>query len=429
MKQKSNEDSFNTDILKKQRLLSFNNKFSKRNYFIHNTSIKEKIQDYSFVSKQSRKIKKIKCYSAYYKNFKNKKYNSDSSKNNEDNNSNNSLFNSIIKSFNIYSRNRSSIMSQNTKKDSMNETIRLIKTSNSLIDYNKIGYNKNNNNLINKKNSFKTIKLKKNFFNKNVNLSNSNKTINDIKCKTKINNNNINKINNKIKFNIKNKTKLNINNKAKLNINNVNKNDINIYKFNIIPKYNLNNSTIKKNIYKNYFHYNNNYHINKYKKKFLAKNKTISLKSKIKKERKMNIISIELRKSKIISEEKIKDEDLIDKFFYQKPLVIKSIKPSASIIEEKKMKKKNLVPFTNSFGPILNDLYNKANFLKGSLDFMYPKIIVKKFYEEKKNAIIRKIIQEEYERKKSKLLTGEYYILKDDDISPIIKEHFRLRSA
>ena len=143
----------------------------------------------------------------------------------------------------------------------------------------------------------------------------------------------------------------------------------------------------------------------------------------------MNIISIELRKSKIISEEKIKDEDLIDKFFYQKPLVIKSIKPSASIIEEKKMKKKNLVPFTNSFGPILNDLYNKANFLKGSLDFMYPKIIVKKFYEEKKNAIIRKIIQEEYERKKSKLLTGEYYILKDDDISPIIKEHFRLRSA
>ena len=149
MKQKSNEDSFNTDILKKQRLLSFNNKFSKRNYFIHNTSIKEKIQDYSFVSKQSRKIKKIKCYSAYYKNFK--KYNSDSSKNNEDNNSNNSLFNSIIKSFNIYSRNRSSIISQNTKKDSMNETIRLIKTSNSLIDYNKIGYNKNNNNLINKK--------------------------------------------------------------------------------------------------------------------------------------------------------------------------------------------------------------------------------------------------------------------------------------
>ena len=132
----------------------------------------------------------------------------------------------------------------------------------------------------------------------------------------------------------------------------------------------------------------------------------------------------------IISEEKIRDEDLINTFFNHKPLVIKPLKPSSSIRENKKMKKKCLVPFTNSFGPILNDVYNKANFLKGSLDFMYPKIIIKKFYEDKRNAFIRKILQQEYEKKKSKLLTEKYYILKDDnDISHIKKEHFRLRSA
>ena len=414
MKRKNQEYSFNMGIPKRDII----NKIKRRNSFFNNISIKNKISNYSFISNQTLKTKKIKFYSAYYKNIKNNRYNLNNSINNKDNNISNSLFNSIIKSFNIYSRNRGNMINKKIQCDSINETKRLINTANSLFDSNKIIYNNSINNQINKNNLYRRkIALKKNLINRNTNLNISNKIKNII--------------NNKTKNNINNRSNLNINNKSKNNIDNKTINDINIYKFNIIPKYIFNNSNKnnkdKKEINKNYVD-NNNYHIKKYKKKKLTK--TISIKSKIKRQRRMNVISIELRKSKIISEEKIRDEDLINKFFNHKPLVIKPLKPSSSIRENKKMKKKCLVPFTNSFGPILNDVYNKANFLKGSLDFMYPKIIIKKFYEDKRNAIIRKIIQKEYERKKSKSLTEKYYILKDDsDLTPNRRQHFRLRSA
>ena len=144
----------------------------------------------------------------------------------------------------------------------------------------------------------------------------------------------------------------------------------------------------------------------------------------------MNLVSSNLRNPKNLNVEAKKDEDLINKCFNYKPLIIKTQKQSASLSDNKKMKKKNLLPFTNSFGTILNDVYKKAHFLKGSLDYIYPKIIVKKFYEDKKKALIKKAMQKEYERKKTKLLTEKYYILKDDEvISPTQKEHNKTRNA
>ena len=59
---------------------------------------------------------------------------------------------------------------------------------------------------------------------------------------------------------------------------------------------------------------------------------------------------------------------------------------------------------------------------------MYPKIIIKKFYEDKKRITLQKIKQKELEKKNREIMTEKYYTIKDE-ISPIKKHRYRFRSA
>ena len=97
----------------------------------------------------------------------------------------------------------------------------------------------------------------------------------------------------------------------------------------------------------------------------------------------------------------------------------------ASVINKKQKRKKNLFPFKNSFGIVLDDANKKTYFLKGSIDFIYPRITVKKFYEDKKNHELCKFMREQSEKKKRKLEAEKYYILKNNRK---IKKYKRNRS-
>jgi len=108
MNKKYKDYSFNKEFFKKEIKLNIKNRNNKRNSFIHNTFIKNnELLNYSDINQNlnnSRKI--IKCYSAYFKKIKNLNFNLNNSQNNINDNENNSLLNSIMKSFNIYSRNK-----------------------------------------------------------------------------------------------------------------------------------------------------------------------------------------------------------------------------------------------------------------------------------------------------------------------------------
>jgi hypothetical protein len=394
IEKKNKNNSFNKDTFNKEIFLRLKNKDKKRNSLIDINSIKNKLIDYSFISTKNlnNNNKTNKYYSVYINNFKNNKSNNfNNIDHNNSNNKNDSLLNSIMKSFNIYSRNTKN-------KPNYKMTSSILSNSN-----------------------------QSNLLLKNNNLTVQNKNINDRKktiylYRQKIQTNPpIEKVDKYTTISIPLIKENNLNIFNVFDLNKKLKYPLSITKSNSLAS--LKRDTSKDSMMNN----NNNCSVKKYRIKYLTKGPNLK---KLKGRHKglTNFLSIELRKSKIVTEDKIKDEDLINKFFNFKPLVIRTQKQSASLNDIKKMKKKNLVPFTNSFGIILDEVYKKSHFLKGSLDFMYPKIIIKKFYEDKKRITLQKIKQKELEKKNREIMTEKYYTIKDE-ISPIKKNRYRFRSV
>lgn len=88
------------------------------------------------------------------------------------------------------------------------------------------------------------------------------------------------------------------------------------------------------------------------------------------------------------------------------------IKP-ISLSEKKKLKKKIILPIKNSFGSLLSEAHEKSNFLKESIDFIYPRILMKRILEINKNCKLRKKIREDKDKEKNKLPSEKYFILKE----------------
>lgn len=160
---------------------------------------------------------------------------------------------------------------------------------------------------------------------------------------------------------------------------------------------------------------NNTFNLKKLKKRILFSNKSIMTSStKIRdKKNSYNNSSVEIKKQKSSNLQNFNNKNSMREIFYCKPLIIKCVKQTPSLSNNNQMRKKNLFPFKNSFGVVLDDANKKTYFLKGSIDFIYPRITVKKFYEDKKNHELNKFMREQREKKKRKLEAEKYYILKN----------------
>ena len=123
--------------------------------------------------------------------------------------------------------------------------------------------------------------------------------------------------------------------------------------------------------------------------------------------------SLEIKVEKIIDKEKVNIENLKREIFYARPLILKyPIKP-ISVSDNKKLKKKIILPIKNSFGSLLSEAHDKSNFLKESVDFIYRRILMKKLLEINRNNKLRKKIKEEKDKEKKQLPSDKYYILKE----------------
>ena len=194
---------------------------------------------------------------------------------------------------------------------------------------------------------------------------------------------------------------------------NKNKNQLNDIKINV-NKNNRYNSNI---FYKKLKNKSNNItNLTKLKKGLLLSNISIMNSStKIRnKKNSYNNSSDEIKNQKSFKLQNFNNKNSIREIFYCKPLIIKCMKQSASLSNNNQMRKKNLFPFKNSFGEVLDDANKKTYFLKGSIDFIYPRITVKKFYEDKKNHELYKFMREQSEKKKRKLEAEKYYILNNN---------------
>ena len=193
---------------------------------------------------------------------------------------------------------------------------------------------------------------------------------------------------------------------------NKNKNNLNESKINV-DKNNLYDSNIFNKEMQNKS--NNIFNFKKIKKRILVSNKSIMTSStKISnKKNSYNNSSIKVKKIKSNKFQNFNNKNSMREIFYCKPLIIKCMKQSASLSNNSQMRKKNLLPFKNSFGIVLDDANKKTYFLKGSIDFIYPRITVKKFYEDKKNHELNKFMRQQSEKKKHKLEAEKYYILKN----------------
>ena len=191
-------------------------------------------------------------------------------------------------------------------------------------------------------------------------------------------------------------------NKNNLNESKINVDMNNLYDSNIFNKEMQNKS-------------NNIFNFKKIKKRILVSNKSIMTSStKISnKKNSYNNSSIKVKKIKSNKFQNFNNKNSMREIFYCKPLIIKCMKQSASLSNNNQMRKKNLLPFKNSFGIVLDDANKKTYFLKGSIDFIYPRITVKKFYEDKKNHELNKFMRQQSEKKKHKLEAEKYYILKN----------------
>ena len=82
-----------------------------------------------------------------------------------------------------------------------------------------------------------------------------------------------------------------------------------------------------------------------------------------------------------------------------------------------------LNPFYNSYGGMLNDVYDKVKFIKGSLDLVYPRIIQKKYQIRakqsiKKIAFLRSLSQQNFnKRNQNDIKNNLFSINKDKKIS------------
>ena len=186
------------------------------------------------------------------------------------------------------------------------------------------------------------------------------------------------------------------------------------YKNNIPKKNNINKNKLKTSendvslIKKNNKIIDNNNNNIRTRKKFLTK-----IPSKINDQNNIFNDSLEIKVSKIINREKVNDDNLKREIFYIKPLIIKyPIKP-ISLSDKKILKKKIILPIKNSFGFLLNEAHEKSNFLKESIDFIYPRILMKKLLEINKNNKSIKKNREEKDKEKNKLFSDKYYIIKD----------------
>ena len=160
----------------------------------------------------------------------------------------------------------------------------------------------------------------------------------------------------------------------------------------------------------------NIFNFKKLKKNFLFSNKSImtSPKKITNKKNSHNNSSFDIKKPKSNKLQSFNYKNSMREIFYCKPLIIKGIKQSASLSNNNQMRKKNLNPFKNSFGVVLDDANKKTYFLKGSIDFIYPRITVKKFHEDKKTHELNKHMREKNEKKKHKLEAEKYYILNNN---------------
>ena len=192
-------------------------------------------------------------------------------------------------------------------------------------------------------------------------------------------------------------------NESKLNDSKINNNKINKYDSSIFQEKMQNKS-------------NSIFNFKKLKKRILTANKSVMTSStKISnKKNTYNSSSVETRKPKSTKLKNFNNKNSIREIFYCKPLIIKCMKQSASLSNNNQMRKKNLLPFKNSFGVVLDDVNKKTYFLKGSMDFIYPRITVKKLHEDKKNHELNKFKREQSEKKKHKLEAEKYYILKNN---------------
>lgn len=127
------------------------------------------------------------------------------------------------------------------------------------------------------------------------------------------------------------------------------------------------------------------------------------------------------------------DDDLIKEVFYSKPLTIKYDYERSYLNENKIIKKKNLLPFQNSYGLLLDDAHKKSYFIKGSINFIYPRILIKKIYENKKSTKLEKLIKEKEKIRnnlKKKAIINKFYVFKERyNISPIKKKYVRLKNS
>ena len=168
---------------------------------------------------------------------------------------------------------------------------------------------------------------------------------------------------------------------------NKNKNQLNDIKINV-DKNNRNDSNI---FYKKLENKSSNIiNLTKLKKRILLSNKSIMISStKIRnKKNSYNNSSDEIKNQKSFKLQNFNYKNSIREIFYCKPLIIKCMKQSASLSNNNQMRKKNLFPFKNSFGVVLDDANKKTYFLKGSIDFIYPRITVKNFMKIKKSWIM-----------------------------------------
>ena len=192
------------------------------------------------------------------------------------------------------------------------------------------------------------------------------------------------------------------------NKNNLNESKINVDKNNLYDSHFFNKEMQNKS--------NNIFNFKKIKKRILVSNKsTMTSSTKISnKKNSYNNSSIKVKKIKSNKFQNFNNKNSMREIFYCKPLIIKCMKQSASLSNNNQMRKKNLLPFKNSFGVVLDDANKKTYFLKGSIDFIYPRITVKKFYEDKKNHELNKFMRQQSEKKKHKLEAEKYYILKNN---------------